>query len=256
MRHYCSSRNWPPVVAVYRDNGHSGKDPGRPAFRRMLSDIEEDRINTVVVNRMDRLSRSLQDFMWLFHLFARRGVDLISVTEGFDTSTLVGQAKLGVLIAFAQLEGNEMSERARVALEQRARMGWHNGGKPPIGYDIDNATKGLVPNENEAIMVRDMFDTYEQVKSARETVIACDERGYRTRDWTDKNGTHHPASRFSKASILGLLRNPVYIGKVRYRGAIYDGRHPGIIDPDVFSDVQAILNANRVTRKSPSNKKM
>jgi hypothetical protein len=93
-----------------------------------------------------------------------------------------------------------------------------------------------------------MFNVFLRVGSLGKAVRALDEKGYRTKDRTNKKGVHCPGTRFTKSTLIGYLRNPVYIGKVRYNGEVFDGLHQGIIDPAIFEQVQSVLDQNRATR--------
>ena len=147
LRPFCKTRNRK-VVKVYREDGKSGKDTNRPQFQQMLQDIREGKIDTVVVKKIDRLSRSILDFEKTYNFFLEHNVDLISLQENFDTTSAIGRAVIRIVLVFAQLEREQTSERTIDVLEYRAKQGLWNGGYPPLGYGI-NEEKGLVVNKKE-----------------------------------------------------------------------------------------------------------
>src|SRR5262249_27015268 len=140
------------------------KDTDRPAFQRMLADIEAGKIDVVVVNRVDRFSRSLRDFVKLMETFQRRTVNFASVTQSFDTSDAMGRFVLNILITFAEFEREMIIERTRGKIERSRARGEWSGGVMPIGYVLKD--KRLAVVDSEAETVRMAFATYEQLRSS------------------------------------------------------------------------------------------
>ena len=159
LEKYCSFKNWQ-IHGIYREEGVSGKDLKRPAFQRMLSEVEKGKINTVIVKKLDRLSRSIVDFEGLYNFFQDKAVDLVSTQENFDTSTALGRTVIRIVLVFAQLEREQTSERTRDIMAHRARQGLYNGGYPALGYDNAPDQQGLVVCEAEVPVVREVFNTY------------------------------------------------------------------------------------------------
>jgi site-specific DNA recombinase len=113
---YISSRKgegWQSVSTRYDDGGWSGASLERPALQRLLHDVEEHRIDCVVVYKVDRFSRSLLDFTRLLSLFEKRHVSFVSVTQDFNTSSSMGRLTLHILLSFAQFEREIIGERTR-----------------------------------------------------------------------------------------------------------------------------------------------
>lgn len=154
LREFCRQRNWN-IVKVYCEEGQSPKDTNRPKFKELLKDVESGVINTVIVKKLDRLSRSIIDFESIYHFFESRNVDLVSLHENFDTTTAMGRAVIRIVMVFAQLEREQTSERTLDVLEHRAKEGLWNGGYPPFGYDLNDGH--LVVNPKEAEIVRTIF---------------------------------------------------------------------------------------------------
>ena len=168
LKSYCAYRKWQDCT-VYREEGFSGKDLKRPAFQQMLADIRKGKINTVIVKKIDRLSRSIIDFENVYKSFQDLGVDLISTQENFDTSTAIGRSVIRIVLIFAQLEREQTSERTIDVMAHRAKQGMFNGGYPRLGYDIDYENKCLVPNEDEIPIAKEVFTTYLKLGSLSET---------------------------------------------------------------------------------------
>ena len=213
---YCSFKSWK-NYAVYREEGFSGKDLKRPSFQRMIADIQRGKINTVIVKKIDRLSRSIVDFENVYKMFDDSGVDLISIQENFDTSTAIGRSVIRIVLIFAQLEREQTSERTIDVMAYRAKQGLFNGGYPRLGYDIDYENKCLIPNESEIWSAKEIFTTYIRLGSLSETARELNDKGYRLKSWTTRAGQKRGGERFQKNSVSRILNDPIYIGKVKYK---------------------------------------
>lgn len=236
---------------VYREEGKSAKDTNRPEFQKLLFDIESGRVNTVIVKKIDRFSRSIIDFENTYKIFEKHDVDFISLQENFDTTIAIGRAALRIVLIFAQLEREQTGERIRDVLEYKARQGLPpRGGHLIIGYNIDSESKRLVPVEDEIPIVREIFDTYLQTSSTAETANAMNERGYRTKAWVTPAGKNMGGKRFDKKHITRMIQNPAYIGKIFHNGSVFEGLHDGIVDVDTFNAVQEMVRANEVNKNS------
>ena len=247
LKNFCAYKGWKNFI-VYREEGFSGKDMERPEFQRMITDVHRGDVNTVVVKKIDRLSRSIIDFENIYKAFETKGVDLISLQENFDTSTAVGRAVIRIVLVFAQMEREQTSERTIDVMSYRAKQGLFNGGYPRLGYDIDYDNKCLVPNELEIPIAREIFDTYIKEGSLSKTAIKLNAKGYRMKSWIARTGRSFGGEKFHKTNLSRLLSDPIYIGKIRYKDKIYKGVHQAIIDEDIFHLVQSILNANNITK--------
>ncbi len=146
---------------VVCDDGYSGGDLNRPGIQRIIEEAEADAITHVVVMKLDRLSRSLKDTIYLIEdILLPHNVAFISLYESFDTSTPFGRAMIGILSVFAQFERENIYERTRSGMQKRVENGyWPGGGRVPFGYDYDPAQGILVPN-SDADRVRYIYDQY------------------------------------------------------------------------------------------------
>ncbi|MDR3529212.1 MAG: recombinase family protein, partial [Rhodopila sp.] len=147
----------------YDDGGFSGGTLDRPALRRLLADIEADRVDVIVVYKIDRLSRALMDFAKLVEVFDAHNVTFVSVTQSFNTTTSMGRLRLNILLSFAQFEREVIGERIRDKFAASRARGMWMGGKVPLGYDVRN--RKLVVNAAEAATVRRVFRGFVEIGS-------------------------------------------------------------------------------------------
>ncbi len=235
---------WVCLPDRYDDGGFSGGNTERPALRRLMADVEAGKVDCVVVYKVDRLSRSLSDFARLMETFEKQKVSFVSVTQRFDTSQSMGRLTLNVLLSFAQFERELASERTRDKIAAARRKGKWAGGHPILGYDVDPRGFRLEVNEIEAPQVRAIFDMYLEHQSLLETVKVIDQRGWRNKQWVTRKGKMRAGKPFDKNSLLRLLTNIAYIGRVRHKEENYPGEHAAIVDPGVFQQVQQLLTRN------------
>ncbi|MFH1468344.1 MAG: recombinase family protein [Pseudomonadota bacterium] len=238
------------VVGVFREEGLSGKNLERPQLQKMLDLVRLGAIDLVMVTRIDRLSRSLTDFYELHRLFEEHQVQFVSLNETFDTSNAVGRAMLKLLLVFAELEREQTGERTRAAMRARAERGLWNGGHPPLGYDSAGGGH-LNVNEEEAALLRAVFDRYLELRSAPKLAAWLNEQGHRQKryDSTRKGATG--GRRFSTAAVLHMLRNRLYLGEIPYKDQTFNGHHPAIVGQQTFDRVQAVLAGNAKHRRGP-----
>jgi len=236
---------WVPDRTRYDDGGISGGTLDRPAMRRLLADIDAGRIQMVVVYKIDRLTRSLADFAKLVERFDTTGCSFVSVTQAFNTASSMGRLTLNVLLSFAQFEREVTAERIRDKIAASKKKGLWMGGVPPLGYDPhpDPKTRGLVVNAREAETVRAIFQLYDDLGCLNAVMRRAMEIGLRSKLHRFKSGRVQGSNPFSRGQIYALLRNPIYIGKIRHKARVWDGRHEAIIDEDPWGRVQAKLQA-------------
>lgn len=150
---------------VFEDAGYSAKNTDRPAYQTMMARVRSGEFTHLVVWKLDRISRNLLDFAGMYEELKQLGVTFVSKNEQFDTSTAMGEAMLKIILVFAELERKVTSERVTAIMYSRAANGQWNGGKVPFGYDYDKATKEFSINEREAVVVRMIYDMYEDTRS-------------------------------------------------------------------------------------------
>jgi site-specific DNA recombinase len=237
---------WRLVPDRYDDGAFSGASLERPALRVLLADVRAGRINTIVVYKVDRLTRSLADFAKLVELFDQYGVSFVSITQSFNTTSSMGRLTLNVLLSFAQFEREVIGERVRDKIAASKRKGIWVGGPVPLGYRC--VDKKLVVMPQQAETVRTIFTRYLELGSIGALIEDLDRRGIRTKANGRSGDRQRGGIRFGVGSLAYLLKNRVFIGEVVYRGEVYRGEHAPILERNLFEAVQAKLAANAVAR--------
>lgn len=238
------AEGWVLVPERFDDGGYTGGNMERPALKRLMTAIDEARVDCVVVYKVDRLSRSLLDFARMMESFERRQVSFVSVTQQFNTSHSMGRLMLNVLLSFAQFEREIISERTRDKIAATRRKGKWSGGRPILGYDVDAKTLKLVVNEAEAAQVREIFGLYLANSSLIRTVEELASRGWTNKLWTSRKGKELGGRRFDKTNLYQLLMNPAYAGRVRYKDEVHAGEQVAIIEPAAWQEVNDRLRSN------------
>ncbi len=246
---------WRAVPEDYDDGGFSGGTLERPALQRLLEDVEAGRVDVVVVYKLDRLSRSLLDFVRLMEVLDRHQVSFVSVTQRFDTSTSMGRLMLNILLSFAQFEREIIGERIRDKVAATKRKGKYCGGMPVLGYDVDRERKRLVVNPEEAELVRHVFRRFIEMGSGTRLAEEMNALGHRTKSWITKTGKLHAGVLWNEAHIYRLLNNPLYIGEVTHKGVRYPGEHEAIVTQKLWDQVHAILAQNHRARGAQTRTK-
>jgi len=233
IKSFIASQNDWQVFKVYSDAGYSGATTDRPALQLLLSDLKKEKIDIVFVYKIDRLTRSPKDFYQLIEFFEQAKIDFISITERFDTSTPVGRLLRNIMLTFSQFERELTSERTKDKMLERAKRGLANGGLTPYGYRREN--KKLIPYPEEVEEIKSIFDTYLETGSLSEVYQMAKDQQIK-----NKRGKN-----FSKTTLSHILRNVVYIGKVRFNDEIYQGEHEPIISEEIFTLAQKIHKNKR-----------
>jgi site-specific DNA recombinase len=231
---------WTVMRERYDDGGHTGANLERPALRRLLQDIEAGRVNCVVVQRLDRLSRSLLDFARLMELFEDHGVALVSVTQLLNSATSMGRLTLHLLLSFAQFERELIAERTRDKMEAARRRGKWVGGIPPLGYDAIGGK--LAVNAEESRRVQAIFALYVKRRSLSGVLEELCARRWTTKRWRTRNRKEHAGRLFTEGSLRRLLRNAVYMGKIALRNQFYAGEQPAMVEETVWRQASELLD--------------
>src|SRR5467141_1340134 len=224
----------------YDDGGFSGATMDRPALQQLLADLTAGRVDIVVVYKIDRLTRSLADFVKIVEILDARGASFVSVTQQFNTTTSMGRLTLNVLLSFAQFEREVTSERIRDKIAASKRKGLWVGGMAPLGYDTKD--RRITVNEPEAETVRTIFRSYLKLGSLNLLMADLRKRGIVTKVRTLKTEETIGGIPFTRGPLAHLLRNRFYIGDVPFKGEILKGEQPAIVDRDLFEAVQAKLS--------------
>ncbi len=218
------------LFKVYRDT-ESGTHMNRPGLEEMLFDAEAKAFDTLLVFRVDRLSRKVRELAQMVDELTKYGIVLKSITEPFDTANAAGKMMLQMLGVFAEFEHATIVERTKVGMEKKAKGGQFVGGNVPYGFRLE-PEKGLLVQEDEALIVRKMFKMYAFAKEGTSAIChQLNEAGDRSRH----------GRKWGRRVMLYMLKNPVYVGKIRWREVLYQGHHDPLVSDVLFEKVQEVL---------------
>lgn len=238
------SKGWR-VVQVEKDVA-SGKDGNRRGFRELTSAIKKGSIDCVMVYRLDRLSRNVKDIYDFLDLIRQHNVAFVSLSEGFDTTTAMGRAMLGVAAVFAQLTREMIAENVKDGLMRRAQAGFYSGNQHgPHGYQYDKATNNLVVVPGAVERISEIFALFAERKWGANKIAAyLNEAGVAGRT----------GGQWSTETIRAILRNPAYVGKIRWHDQAFDGKHEAIISQELWDAAQALIDdRKRIPSRSHSS---
>ncbi len=229
---------------TYSDAAISGGTMDRPALKQMLDDMARGLVNTVVVYKVDRLSRSILDFHKMMQYFNKYNANFVSITQSFDTSTSMGKLTLNMLLSFAQFEREVASERVRDKIRASKAKGLWMGGNPPLGYDVVN--KKLIPNAVEAANVRTLFEKYLELQSVNALTKYAVAHNIYAKQWTTAKGITKGGRPIAKMSMHRILRDRTYIGQIvnKTDNTVAPGEHLAILPAELFDRVQVTLHNN------------
>jgi site-specific DNA recombinase len=248
---YISSQKhegWVAIKERYDDGGFSGGTMDRPALRQLLNDISAGKVQTVVVYKVDRLTRSLSDFAKIIEVFDSHGVSFVSVTQQFNTTTSMGRLTLNVLLSFAQFERELTGERIRDKVAASKKKGMWMGGVVPLGYDC--ADHRLIVNLPEAESVREVFQQYLRLGCVKKLKEHLERKQIRSKTRTSSAGRTSGGKTFSRGALYHLLNNRVYIGEIVHQKQSYPGQHAAIVPQKLWDQVAARLEANNQAHRT------
>ncbi len=214
---FCNARDWD-VFQVYRDAGFSAGSLNRPALELMLRDAQENKFKIILVYKIDRFSRKLKDLIMILDDLKSKKINFTSVTEQIDTTSAMGEAFFQIIGVFAQLERGMVKERVELAFERKIKFG-EALFRAPFGYVYQN--KKLVPDPENAAKIREIFEMW-----ARDI------------DYKEISKKFNIPS----STLYQLVKNPIYIGKIKYRGGLHKGKHKPLIDENLFNHANKIQN--------------
>lgn len=219
------------VHKIYTDSALSGAKLERPALQQMISDIENGELDIVIVYKLDRISRSQKNTMYLIEdVFLKNNVDFVSMQESFDTTSSFGRAMIGILSVFAQLERDNITERMMMGKLERVKRGYYmGGGGVPFGYRYNEATGLLELVEREANAIKRMFELFLNGHSV-----------FRITETLKEEFPEQSATIF-ESTVKRRLTSVYYIGKQQYQNKVYDALHEPIVTQEVFDKAQRKL---------------
>ena len=216
---FCKARGWE-VFKVYKDSGFSAGSLNRPALELLLRDAEDKRFNIILVYKIDRFSRKLKDLITILEDLKMKGINFTSVTEQIDTTSAMGEAFFQIIGVFAQLERGMVKERVQLSFDRKINLG-EALYRAPFGYIYQN--KKLVKHPENAEKVKEIFEMWNAGINYKEICKKFD---------------------ISPSTCYQILRNPIYIGKIKYKGNLYPGKHPVLIDDEIFNKSAKQQNEN------------
>ena len=240
LKSYCNARDWI-IGGIYIDDGYSGRNVKRPAYIRMIEEM--DKWDTILVIKMDRIHRNSKNFMLMMEQLKKLGKEFVSMTESLDTSTAMGRFVMDIIQRIAQLESEQIGERVYIGMEQKART---NGGvlgfNIPYGYDYKEGK--LTLNKSEANIIKDIFEMYRNKLSMKKIA-----------ENLNKNSIPTKLNKTWRSQTISLiLKNPVYCGFLHWENYLNPSEHTPIIDKNTFNEVQIIMQ--KKNNKSKNNSKI
>ena len=227
LRAYCKARDWD-IAGEYIDDGYSGRNTKRPAYKRLLDDFEK--WDMLLVIKMDRIHRNSKNFMIMMENLKKHNKEFVSMTESLDTSTAMGRFVMDIIQRIAQLESEQIGERVYDGMHQKAKMNSGNlGFNIPYGYNYENSS--LLINEIEASYVNDIFHMYLSGKSMKKIADFLNENNVSTK----KNRN------WGSETISKILKNPLYCGTFHWDEIEHDNVYPSIIDKKIYYKVQIMI---------------
>lgn len=236
---YAVSQGWE-IVQWYIEEGQSAKDMKRTELQRMLKGIQQNIFDVVLVYRLDRLTRSVLDLYELLKNFENHGVKFKSATEAYDTTTATGKLFITLIASLAQWERENLGERVRMGMLQKAKEGKWAVSMAPMGYELDGDY--LKVNPVEATIVKEIFSLYVSGMGVNKLARLLNQRGLKTK-------THH---NWQPNTVTYILKNPIYIGTMRYNYRVNNDQYfevenmcDPIIEKETFDLVQRLIGERK-----------
>lgn len=222
---HCSVQGWTDFK-FYIDEGVSAKDTNRPELKRMMEDVKKGKISMILVYRLDRFTRSVRDLYNMLEMLEKYKCAFVSATEPYDTSNAMGRMFIGLVALLAQWETENLSERVRMALEEKV-SGGERVGNIPFGFDLDEKEQKLIANDKASVVLM-------MIEKTKNGMSASQLAQYLNKVNDDR--VWHPQG------VLRLLRNPALYGATRWNDRVYEDTHTGIIAKEEFFRLQDMLD--------------
>lgn len=241
LQKYCEIKNWT-VISIYKDGGFSGSNIDRPGLSRLVTDARRKKFDCVLVYKLDRLSRSQKDTLFLIEdVFTTNDIAFVSLNENFDTSSAFGKAMIGILAVFAQLEREQIKERMTMGKVGRAKAGKSmSWARIPFGYTYENDT--YIKHPIQAPIVKQIFEDYLHGLSITKLRQKLNKEGHIGKD-----------IEWSYRTLRQILDNPVFAGFNRFNDQLFEGNHESIISKEIFDKVQEQLKIRQIAAYQKSN---
>lgn len=217
---FCDARGWE-IFKIYKDAGFSAGTLKRPALELLLRDANEKKFDIILVYKIDRFSRNLKDLITILEDLKTKKINFTSVTEQIDTTSAMGEAFFQIIGVFAQLERGMVKERVQLSFDRKINLG-EALYRAPFGYMYQN--KKLVKHPENAEKVKEIFEMWAAGINYKEI---CNKFN------------------LSPSTLYQIIKNPIYIGKIKYKGNLYKANHPAIISEELFNKVNSDQNENK-----------
>jgi site-specific DNA recombinase len=228
---YCTARDWD-IFNQYVDDGYSGRNTKRPAYKRLLDEI--DNWDMLLVIKMDRIHRNSKNFMFMMEELKKKNKEFVSMTESLDTSTAMGRFVMDIIQRIAQLESEQIGERVYDGMQQKAKTNGGNlGFNIPYGYDYCDGD--LKINNDEASHVKEIFDMYSSGYSMRQIAYEFNLNNIATKQ----------NRKWASQTISKILKNPLYCGTFHWDNIKHNNVYPSIIDKNYFNKIQNLIKIKR-----------
>ncbi len=247
---------WTVLPDRYDDGGFSGGNLERPGLKRLMADVAANKVDIILLYKIDRLTRSLADFAKIVEVLDKANASFVSITQSFNTTTSMGRLTLNMLLSFAQFEREVTGERIRDKIAASKRKGMWMGGSVPVGYLAKD--RKLVINDRQAEVVRHIMSRYLALGSVVGLVEELGRDGYRTEIKTSATGNSSGGVPYSRGMLYRLLTNPVYRGLISHKGEVFPGEHEPIVSEELWCRVQTTMaertqgHSRRLNAKDPS----
>lgn len=220
----------PSLVDTFVDGGYSAGTMDRPKFNELWIDCELEIYDTVIVYKLDRISRNISDFCEILDFFSSHNIQLISISENLDLSSVVGALIAKILIVFAEYERQLTSSRTIEAMRNMIieKKMYPYGGIPPRGY-IRHEKKLIIDPDGSASYLY-AINTFLETRSIKETLSLC--------------MLHYPNFSWTERGLVLMLRSKTYLGGIEFQGEFYPGIHEPLIQQDQYDKIQQILNGH------------
>jgi len=212
---FCKARDWT-VFKIYKDAGYSAGSLNRPALELLSRDAQEQKFDIILVYKIDRFSRKLRDLIMVLDDLKEKKINFTSVTEQIDTTSAMGEAFFQIIGVFAQLERGLVKERVELAFDRKIKIG-ESIQRAPFGYVYKN--KKLIPDPENSEKIKEIFEMWAANIDYKEI----------------SKKFNIPAS-----TLYQIIKNPIYLGKIRYKGKLYKGKHTPLISEDLFNQANKI----------------
>jgi site-specific DNA recombinase len=235
LKAFCVSQGWE-VEGIYADEGVSAKDMNRPKLKAMIEDIKNNKIECVLVYRLDRLTRSVLDLYKMLEIFEKYDCKFKSATEVYDTTTAMGRMFITIVAALAQWERENMGERISFGYAEKVRQGKYAHNVSPFGFTLDKKTSKLVIEPGEAQIVKEIFRLYKSGLGFNRVSKSLNDRKMYSKagnEWNDN-------------TIMKIIRNPIYYGATKWRDDIVENTHEGVISKDDYVIAQKLKEERKM----------